>query len=187
MTFVRRWWIGLGLAFGLAAVLAGPSWLVWDALRPRPWDSSTVRIRFDSVRYERAGLVFTYLVENRTWRDARFLPEQTQIKPVQDDDIPPAGYANLQLPLDLPAHSEQRVEIRLEIPSPRLPARPQPVFGEEQLVKKERASDGAGLSMLGLLPPEPPVRSAEESLRDLDGFELVDETGNVRLRFPRGW
>ena len=179
MAIVRKWRIGLGLAFGLAAVLAGPSWFAWDALRPRPWNSTTVRIRFDSVRYDRAGLVFTYLVENRTWRDARFLPEQTQIKAVQDDDIPAAGYANLQLPLELPAHSEQRVEIRLEIPSPVPAVRPRRLLGEEP--------GAAGLSMPGLEPAGPPARSAEESLRDLNGFELVDDTGNVRLRFPRGW
>jgi hypothetical protein len=155
---VRQWRIGIGLLLGLAAVLAAPSWLLWNTFKSRPWDSTTMLIRFDSVRYERAGLVFTYLVENRTWRDARFLPEQTEIKTVQDADLPLAGYPNMILPLDVPAHTLQRVEIRLEVPSPRPYTQP--------------GRDTAGV---------------EDSLRNLDGFELVDSVENVKLRFPRGW
>jgi hypothetical protein len=153
---VRRLWIGLGLTLALAAVLAGPSWLVWNTFRLRPWDASTLRIRFDSVRWERAGLVFTYLVENRTWRDARFLPERAEIKTLQEADVPVAGYPNMSLPLDLPARAWQRVEIRLEIPS----------------------QDRPGVQRNA---------TVEDSLRTLDGFELVDPLQKVRLRFPRGW
>jgi hypothetical protein len=36
-------------------------------------------------------------------------------------------------------------------------------------------------------PPAPPAFSFEDSLSDLQGFELTDSSCGVRLVFPRGW
>ena len=55
-------------------VLAGPIALVRYWLRPEPWDARHLRVQFESVRYERAGLVFTYCLENRTRRSESLLP-----------------------------------------------------------------------------------------------------------------
>lgn len=185
---MRRLRIASTLILGLAAVLAGPSWLAWNAFRERPWDARTLRIRFDSVRFDRAGLVFTYVVENRTWRDAKFIPGRAEIKAVQEEDLPTAGYPNLALPLEFPAHQEQRVEIRLELPAPQS-------WGSSN-GKDARAAlqnnPGDPKAPFGLPPqaepePQPRARTAAESLRYLDGFDLIDAARGVKIRFPRGW
>jgi len=201
MSDVRRWWIGFGLAAGLAAVLAGPVWLIWTMLQPPQWDSATLRIRFESVRYERAGLTFTYQVENRTGHRAYFRPERTQLRAVQDNSLPVAGYPNMRLPLELPAHSRQEVEIRLEVPTPRdfsgiTSGQTGRIFSKS-LNPSDLETPGSTLPMLGLMPSpqktqqirsaEDSIRSVENSLRTVDGFELVDVVNNVRIHFPRGW
>jgi hypothetical protein len=180
---VPRWKIAVGLTLGFVAVLAGPSWLAWSALRTRPWDARTLKVKFDSVRFERAGLVFTYVVENRTWRDAYFRPEDYEIKPVQEPDVPLAGYVSSSMPIEFPSHAEQRMEIRMEMVNPfsasasagrNLPPESAPPRQALQnlLTEAERAA---------------PAQFAQDSLRYLDGFELVVRSRGVHLRFPRGW
>src|ERR1035438_6348635 len=106
----RTGWIGGALAAGFAVVLAPPILLFWNAIQPEPWNSNTVKIRFQNVRYEAGGLVFRYVVQNLTHHTARFLPEATQVRARQPAARPPVGYANLKLPLELPAESVQEVE-----------------------------------------------------------------------------
>src|SRR2546423_14817777 len=98
-------WIGWTLAAGAAVGLAGPIALLCHALTPEPWDAQHLRVRFESVRYERAALVFTYRLENRTGRSARLLPNLTTIKVMQPRDQAVAGVPVINLPLDIEAHS----------------------------------------------------------------------------------
>src|SRR5262245_32173205 len=99
---VRTGWISAALTAGFAVVLAGPVWLAWHTLRLPAWNHQTLNVRFQTVRYEAGGLVFAYLVENRTFRTARILPEHTRIHALQQVDRPTVGYPNLPLPLVLP-------------------------------------------------------------------------------------
>lgn len=184
----------------LAIVLAGPAALVWNELRPQPWDWRTLGVRFESARYETAALVFTYRIENRTRRSVRLLPEVTRILVRQPADRPPLGYPALQLPLELTARSAQRIEVRLELPS-----RPLASLGSELSEEQTRqvlqyalpdASDRnprvPPLPMRDLPPksaPEPvsPEALLNATLEDLNGFELVNESKGLHIVLPRGW
>src|SRR5437764_12099417 len=115
----RSLWIGLALTAGFLVVAAPPVMLFWSAIQPEPWNSNTVKIRYQSVRYEAGGLVFRYNVQNLTHQAAHFYPETTQIRALQPSDRPPVGYANVRLPLEIAAQSSQLVAIR-----PGLPATP---------------------------------------------------------------
>lgn len=184
----------------LAIVLAGPVALAWNALRPEPWDLRTLRVRFESARYESAALVFTYRIENRTRRSVRLLPDVTRILVRQPTDRPPLGYPALDLPIEGTARSAQRIEVRLELPSRRFISAP-PESSEEQT---RRVTPYATPDASAPNPPEPPLpmpnlppRSAPEpvspetyldaTLQDLNGFELVNESKGVHLVLPRGW
>jgi hypothetical protein len=186
--------IGVALAIGYAIVIAGPAFLLWNALRPEPWTERSVSVRFESVRYKAGGLVFTYIIENRSRRAARFLPEATKVRVLQPSDSPVAGYPSVALPLNLERRGWQRVEIRLDLPSPRslpplspggasagwlgdLPVNP----GEAFVSPLPRKSGDA--------PPEAPPQeiSPPERLRDIDGFELTDQSQGLRIVFPRAW
>ncbi|MGO9262546.1 MAG: hypothetical protein ACLQU1_40630 [Bryobacteraceae bacterium] len=103
------------LAAACLGVAALPALLLWNIVRPAPWDSRTLRVRFESVRYEAAGLVFTYSVENRAWRSLRLAPEQTEVRLVQAAGEPPAGFPSFPMPLVLEGHSSLRVELRMEL------------------------------------------------------------------------
>src|SRR5579872_2481182 len=116
----RTAWIGAFMALGFAVVATPPVLLFWNAIQPQPWNSNTVKIRFQSWHYQAGGLVFRYAVQNLTQRTARFMPESTQIRALQPAGRPPVGYPNLRLPLELPAESVQEVEVRLELPGTRL-------------------------------------------------------------------
>jgi hypothetical protein len=61
--------------------------------------------------------VFGYLVQNRTFRTARFGPEETQVRALQAPDSVSVGYAHLPQPMVIPARSEELVQIRIELPS----------------------------------------------------------------------
>jgi hypothetical protein len=194
-----RGWTGLVLALATLAVLAPPALLFWNTLQPEPWNSRTVRIRFQTIRYEAGGLVFRYSVQNLTHHAARFLPNATQIRALQPAGRPPVGYANVKLPLELPAGALKEVDLRLE-----LPGTPQSLWREQSdeqtkrvLRQKTPGSDsdspGSPLPMLGALPgrenpPEPRDDfSLEDSLTDFQGFELTDPARGILLIFPRGW
>jgi len=178
---------------GCLLVAAPPAWLLWTVVRPARWDSRTLRVRFESVRYEAVGLVFTYEVENRAWRSLRLLPELTELRPLEAAGLPPAGYASFHGPILLEGHRTQRVELRIELPAdppPRALVQPVPGISEEP-------GPGALLPLRGPTAtaqpaPEPAAaagldRLIEDALRNLDGFELVNPAKGVRLRFPRGW
>ncbi len=105
----RTGWIGAALGAGFAVVLLPPALLFWSAIQPEPWNSNTVKIRFQSVRYEAGGLVFRYSVQNLTHRTARFVADSTQIRALQPADRPEVGYPNLKLPLELAAGGTSRV------------------------------------------------------------------------------
>src|ERR1043165_7925786 len=113
----RTWLIAAKLLLAFPAILIMPIVLIWQAIHVNGWDNQNLKVRFDAVRYEEAGLVFTYTIENRAYRTARLLPEQTRISALQEPDRPIVGFANLSMPLVIEAHSEQRVEIRLELPA----------------------------------------------------------------------
>ena len=115
----RTGWIGGVLAIGMAVVLAPPTLLFWKAIQPDPWNSSTLKIRFQDVRYEAGALVFRYSVQNLTHHTARFLPEATQVRALQPADRPPVGYANVKLPLELTGDTVRDVEMRLDLPGMR--------------------------------------------------------------------
>lgn len=197
----RTGWIGGVLALGFAVVIAPPALLFWNAIQPEPWDSHTVQIRYQSVRYEAGGLVFRYSVQNLTHRTARFLPDATQIRALQPADRPPVGYANLRLPLELPAEGMQTVDIRLELPSVRTSMVQEESDEQTRQVLQhkpmagaapETDSPGSPLPMRGKIAanehqPPAPTFSLEDSLMDLQGFELSDPGRGIKLVFPRGW
>ena len=173
------------------AVLAPPALLFWNALQPEPWNSSTVRIRFQTIRYEAGGLVFRYSVQNLTRHAAHFLPNATQIRALQPAGRPPVGYANVKLPLELPAGALKEVDLRLE-----LPGTPQSLWREQAGdprqtpgVPPDAESSGAPIAGTaegresGTATPD----FLEDSLTDLQGFELTDPARGILLIFPRGW
>ena len=186
---------------GTVVVLAPPVLLFWNAIQPEPWDSETLKVRFQSVRYEAGGLVFQYSVQNLTHRTARFLPESTQIRALQPADRPPVGYANLRLPLELPPDSMKEVEVRLELAGTRLSILREQSDEQTRRVLQNKApgvlpdndAPVSPLPMRGKIaahenqPPAQPQFSLEESLGDLQGFELTDSARGLRLVFPRGW
>ena len=169
-------WRVAGLALGFAVVLAGPVLLFWDAFSSPPWNETTLKAEFQSMRYEGGGLVFRYAVHNLTRRAAHFQPVLTEVRALQASDRPPVGYPNVLLPLDVPAGGSHVVEVRLELPG-----------------VMERPAD----------PPAPPTHnpaegappaaasaaefSVQNALIELNGFLLVDETNGIRLMLPRGW
>ena len=187
-----RGWTAFGLAVATMAVLAPPALLFWNALQPEPWNSSTVKIRFQTIRYEAGGLVFRYSVQNLTHHAAHFLPNATQIRALQPAGRPPVGYANVKLPLELPAGALKEVDLRLE-----LPGTPQSLWREQPNEQKQKAAGsdieppGSPQPMTGGLAGRenemPPPDLFEDSLSDLQGFELTDPARGILLIFPRGW
>ena len=193
-------WSAAALGVALAIVLVAPVALLRTALRPEPLDARHLRVHFESVRYERAGLVFTYLLENRTRRSARLLAGRTKLRAMQEQDEPVVGYPVMNLPLDIEAHQSRRVELRLELPLPREQMSPQQSADQTARVLQNHLPDPAVVdSPLAPLPmsklPAAPERSNFESaevllanaLTALEGFELVDESHQIRIVFPRGW
>jgi hypothetical protein len=192
-----RWFaVWLGAAF--AVVLAAPVAILRPWLRPVPLDAQHLRVHFESVRYERAGLVFTYVLENRTRRSARLLPKQATLRARQQQG-PMVGYPVMTLPLDIQPRGLRRVELRQELGQPR-EHQPQESVEQTARVLQHRLPDTAvvdsPLSPLPMtkLPPAPEPRelpSAESLLANaltaLEGFELVDESHGIRIVFPRGW
>jgi hypothetical protein len=187
---VTKFRLGM-LVLACLIVAMPPVLLVWNVLRPAPWDARTLRVRFESVRYEAAGLVFTYSVENLSWRSLRLLPDHMEVRPVQSSEQSPVGFPDLPAPALLEGHSSQRLELRME-----LPAMPQAAYRLEPAVPGISAADDPE----SLLPHPPPPRLkpeqeeapdlnrlVEDVLRNLDGFELIDSAKDLRLFFPRGW
>ncbi|HEY2012711.1 MAG TPA: hypothetical protein VGH38_04380 [Bryobacteraceae bacterium] len=111
-------WIGGALTLGFVVVLAGPALLMWNALRPQPWDSHALHVRYESGHYEANAVVFAYRIENRTSRSIRLLPKATRILVRQAPDTPSVGRPMVRLPLDLPARSSRVVEVRLAPAAP---------------------------------------------------------------------
>jgi hypothetical protein len=195
-------WIGWTLAAAVLVVLAGPAAMLWHSLHPEPWDARNLRARFESVRYERAGLVFTYQLENRTGRSTRLLPDLTTIKVMQPNDQAAAGVPVINLPLDIEAHSTRPVEVRLELRLPRSEADERRKSEEQtRRVLQHKLPGPHDLeSPLAELPmsraPIPPpvadvVKDVEslftDSLSIVDGFELTNPAKGIRIVFPRGW
>lgn len=194
----RTAWIG-GVLAGTVVVLIAPVLLFWKAIQPEALDSSTVKIQFQSVRYEAGGLAFRYSVRNLTHHSARFAPDSTRIRALQPSDRPPVGYANVRLPLELAAASVTVVELRLELPAS-LPLSGEVSDGLTRAILQHRPpgapsdSDApvSPLPMRGKMaaegnPPPESTPSIEDSLSNLDGFELSDPARGIRLVFPRGW
>ncbi len=165
--------IALALAAGWLVVLAGPAWLLWDAIRPEPWNAQTLVVKFESVRYDEAGLVFRYTVENRTSRLLRFLPGQADLRVLQKPDVPEAGRPSVRLPLSLEPRSENVVEVRLEIRMPRQTP------GSSRSLGQDWVGVSAGTSAGERFEPNP--------LDNIDGFELTEQRSGARIVFPRVW
>lgn len=197
---VRTFWIVVGLALGFAVVLAGPVLLFWDALNSSPWNETTLKAEFQSIRYESGGLVFRYAVHNLTRHAAQFQPTLTEIHALQAKDRPPVGYPNVLLPFDVPARGSHVVEVRLELAS--FMQGPSSLSSDEQTRRVLQSQPpGAPLdpeapvSPLPMRGPTTPAPSAsptaefslQDALFDLNGFELVDATNGIRLLLPRGW
>ena len=182
----------MALALGFALALVVPSALLWNYLRPEPWNALTLRVRFEGVRYERAALVFTYLLENRTRRSARLLPDRTSIHLVEPPDAPTIGYPVIRLPLDIESRSAQHVELRLELASQR-PSVLSPRQSGEQTARVLQHKVPGGIDQEPPVLPSPAEETASQepvygdALRYLNGFEVVNESKGLRIVFPRGW
>ncbi|HEY1340563.1 MAG TPA: hypothetical protein VGF59_23790 [Bryobacteraceae bacterium] len=183
---------------GLLAVAAGPGLLVWQYLRPEPWNP---RVRFEGARYEAGGFVFTYLVENRTRRTIRMLPDRTEIHAIQTKGSRETGHISVMLPLEVEAHSAQRVEVRMELP-------PEPLNPNKHIpgalgFNLPGATDPQvyGSPLPTLSPPERPAAQpgsrerpfetpedvVEDALSTIEGFELVEHRTGLKILFPRPW
>ena len=197
---MSRHWIPWALALGFAVTLLAPGALLWRYLRPEPWNSRTLRTRFEAVRYDRGGLVFTYLLENRTSRSARLLPDRTSIRLVQRADGPGIGYPVMRLPLEIASRSTQHVELRVELASLRKPALSSRLSEEQAALVLQHRIPGASdqESPVSPLPMRGPASQPEQDresaepvfenpLSNLNGFELVNESKGLRIVFPRGW
>jgi hypothetical protein len=193
-------WSAAALGVALAIVLAAPVALWRTALRPVPLDAQHLRVHFESIRYERAGLVFTYVIENRTRRSAQLSAARTKLRAVQQADGPAVGYPVMSLPLSIAAHEWRRVEVRLELALRRELLTPRESADQTARVLRHQLPNTAVLdSPLSPLPmttlpaaPDPPAAITPETLlanalTTLQGFELVDETLGIHIVFPRGW
>ena len=191
---------GIATIIGLLVVVAAPVALLVRVLRPEPLDAQHLRVHFESMRYERAGLVFTYLLENRTRRAARLLPGRARIRVMQPGDEPVVGYPVMKLPLEIEAHGSRRVEVRLELPIPREDSPQQTAEQTARVLQHALPNTAVIDSPLAPLPMTklPPPASAPSrtpapetllanALLSLQGFELIDEARDIRIVFPRGW
>ena len=181
----RRWTVA-ALAIAVVLLVAAPIALAWHWTRPEPWDARHLRVQFESVRYERAALVFTYRLENRTRRSARLLPDRTTIRMIQPGGEPVLGYPVVRLPLDIEAHATQHVELRLELASQ----------GGAALLTRHWDDQATGvlrhkLPAAQAAPAEPSFASAEDLLASIltkmNGFEIEDAGRGIRIVFPRAW
>jgi hypothetical protein len=189
----RHGWI---LSGGVILLLAGPLFFFWQTGRAEPWDAAHLRVQFQSMRYERAGLVFTYRLQNRTRRDARLNANNTRILIRQAAGQPPAGYPGIHWPLEIPAQSARDIEVRLELPLPHAPR------DAEQTARVLAHHLPSAPDLDSLLPPLPMTRPPVEgpapaapdpdalvaaSLASLDGFELRNDALGLRILLPRAW
>jgi hypothetical protein len=196
---VRTIWVAMGLALGFALVLAGPVLLFWDALTSNPWNETSLKAEFQSIRYESGGLIFRHSVHNLTRHAAQFEPTLTEIHALQPKDRPPVGYPNVMLPFNVPARGSHVVEVRLELAG--MMQAPSGLSSDEQ-TRRVLQSQPPGESLTPEAPVSPlPMRGAttsapspamaefslQDALADLNGFELVDATNGIRLVLPRGW
>src|SRR5689334_18752924 len=110
----RGAWIAT-VAAGTAMVLAAPVYLVWNTYRARPWDSRTLRVRFEGAQYEAAGYVFRYRVDNRTHRSLRLRPDAAKVIALHEPNQPEVGYAMLNTAIDVAPGDAQVIEIRLNL------------------------------------------------------------------------
>jgi hypothetical protein len=197
----RRQWTVAALAIAAVLLVAAPIALVWHWMRRELWDARHLLVQFESVRYERAALVFTYRLENRTRRSARLLPGHTTIRVVQPAGGPVLGYPVIRLPFDIEAHATQHVELRLELASPRA-AILTPRQSEDQTaqVLRHKLPDPSDLesplsplpvSKTQTAPAESPLGSVDDllanTLASLNGFEIEDAGRRIRIVFPRAW
>jgi hypothetical protein len=194
-------WFAAALGVALGVVLGAPVALMRTALRPVPLDAHNLRVHFQSVRYERAGLVFTYLLVNPTRRTASLSPAQTTLRARQQDG-PAVGYPVMKFPLTIQAHESRLVEVRLELALPREPMTPREEADQTARVLQHQLPDTAvvdsPLSPIPMtklppapapapLPPTPPDLLLAHALVALEGFDLVDEIHEIHIVFPRGW
>jgi hypothetical protein len=188
-------WIGGALLLGLLAALAGPVWLVRQYLRPEPWNP---RVRFASMRYEAGGLVFTYVVENRTRRTVRFLPDTASIHAIQSKGSTAEIYVSAALPLELDGHSSRSVEVRLELPS-EPPGVPHTSHRQDGPMPGSIAPGASDLNVHVSPLPTPgqqaetaadqpaPQKAVEDPLTSIEGFELIQKRTGLKIVFPRAW
>jgi hypothetical protein len=169
MAALRTWVIGGALALGFALVLGGPAWLAWEYMRAPVWDDGAVEARFDWVRLDHDTLVFAYWVRNHSSRKASLTRDAIRLRVLRPEGSSLAGDPAIPLPLELPPHSSQRVEVRLE------PAMPGDDWREPR--GRERIAGREPWTM----------ESFQAALRNVEGFELVDGNAGIRLVFPRGW
>jgi hypothetical protein len=169
MAAIRAWVIGGALALGFAVVLGGPAWLAWEYKRPPVWDHGAVEARFDWVRLDHDTLVFAYWVQNHSSRKASLTKDVIRLRVLRPEGSLLSGDPAISLPLELPPHSSQRVEVRLQLAGPD--------DDREEPRGAERIASSQSWTM----------ESFQAALRNVEGFELVDGTAGIRLVFPRGW
>ena len=191
-----------GWILGSAAVvlLAGPSILLWQALAVRNRGTRNIcEFVFKPCVYERAGLVFTYRLENRTRRSAHLTSDNTTIRVKQPADQAAAGYPVIQ-----PAAGDRRaIFARRGGPlgtavtaygcrrgADRSRTGASPARSARPGVSAGGAADDAHRRRRRQArpPPVPDVDArVEQSLWLLEGFELVNQKTGLRITFPRGW
>jgi hypothetical protein len=189
----RFGWI---LGGGFVLLLAGPAFFFWQTGRAEPWDSANLRVHFQSMRYERAGLVFTYRVANRTRRPARLTAGDSRILIKQAAGLPPAGYPGIHWPLEIPAQSARDIEVRLELPIPHQPRNAEHTARVlEHHLPEPRDIDSPLAPLPMTRPPvdNPPQTAPDAdalvaaSLASLDGFELRNDALRLLIVLPRAW
>jgi hypothetical protein len=124
--------LAIAFAFGAGVALIGLAALAllsWRASRPKPWNTTTIVARFDSVDTEgqEKKLVFYYILQNNTDRDFRINSQQELVltgKLERQQSLTQESskeFFSGELPVFIPARRRTRFAIH-----PGLPLRWQP-------------------------------------------------------------
>lgn len=169
---------GIGTAVGLAVIVGG---FVWYESRPKPpvppkpWNISAIKAEYDRIdtEGEKRSLVFYYTLENTTdfdfWVDDNHGITMSAIL-ARENNLARFGAENkIDFPIFVPAKKRVRFPVHL-------------VRYSCPVVEKENASQEGRKKYR-----EAVEKYVAETLPNLNGFDLLDESNRYEIVFPPGW